>query len=59
MAVLAMILENGQNIFVESRYMCRRGTLPEPGAETHDQTDNSSDRRKLPHIAILIRPIAL
>jgi uroporphyrinogen decarboxylase len=57
MTALAMILENGQHILVESRG--GGSSSLEIGAETHPQSDDSHDPRKLRHTAILIRSIAL
>ena len=56
MAALAVILENGQNIFIESRW--GRSSLLETDDE-YDQSYDSQGPRQLRHTAILIRPILL
>lgn len=57
MTTLAVILENGRHIFVESRRRRRCSLEPEAGA--YDQRDDSQDPRKLRHMAILIRLLVL
>ena len=58
MATLAVILENGQNIFVESRRWWGRSSSLETDDE-YDQSYDSQGPRKLRHTAILIRSIVL
>ena len=59
MASLAVILENGQNIFIESRRWCGRSSPLKPETGAHDQSDDSQDLRKLRHTVILIRSLVL
>jgi len=59
MAALAVTLENGQNIFVESRRWCGSSRSLEREAGADDQSDDSQNPRKLHHAVILIRSLVL